>query len=186
MGVRYFFKWLCVVLGLLLTCSIFFYFYLLKNYPFKYREEIVYYSELYGLDKALVFSVIKVESDFVETAVSNKGAMGLMQITLSTANYIASLKGDKSFDMLNGKQNIEYGCYYLRYLYNKFPDAKTMLCAYNAGEGRVKAWLNDKKYSMSGITIDYIEYAETREYVKKIEKTFKIYKKLYGNLLDKQ
>ena len=190
MVVRYFYKIITFLLLVSIVLLAFFIGYvgILKTYvyPLKYREEIFLYSENYNLDKALVFSVVKVESDFREKAVSSKGAKGLMQITDKTANYIALLKKDSDFDMLKSKQNIEYGCYYLRYLMDKFSDTKTALVAYNAGEGKVKTWLKDKQYSSNGITLDYIEYTETREYVEKIEKTFKIYKKLYGNLLDKQ
>lgn len=189
MGVRFLCRLLAVLIVVLAVSvgGVFVYIGALKSaYPLDYKEQVIYYSNYYDLDSALVFSVVKVESGFREKAISNKGAMGLMQITNKTANYIALLKGDTTFDMLDGKQNIEYGCYYLRYLLDKFSDTKTTLCAYNAGEGNVRNWLKDKKYSSNGTTIEYIEYTETREYVKKIEKSLKIYKKLYGKLLDKQ
>ena len=189
MGVRFLYK---IAFWMVLICfaSITLYFAYIgvqkMVYPLKFQEDVNYYSKLYELDKGLVYSVIKVESDFVENAVSSKGAKGLMQITDKTASYIADLKNDSSFDMFNANQNIEYGCYYLRYLIDKFFDIETVLCAYNAGEGKVRSWLKDSKYSSDGITLDYIEYTETREYVNKIKNSLIKYKKLYGNLLDKR
>ncbi|GFR34887.1 hypothetical protein TCEA9_06990 [Thermobrachium celere] len=65
----------------------------------------------------LVFAVIKVESNFDKNAVSNKGAVGLMQIKPSTAEYISNLLKDDSFDkskLFDPDLNIRYGCFYLK------------------------------------------------------------------------
>ena len=71
-----------------------------------------------------------------------------MQITQSTGKYIADLLGEKDFNLFDIDCNIKYGCYYLRYLLIKFNCIQTALCAYNAGEGNVRKWLNNPKYSM--------------------------------------
>ena len=154
-------------------------------YPMKYKEEVVLYAEEFSLNPKLVFSVIKTESGFREDAVSEKGAKGLMQIIDGTASYIAKLLGEKEYDIFSPSTNIRFGCFYLRLLIDKFTVEKTALCAYNAGEGNVNKWLNNKGYSTDGVNLTLIPYRETEEYIKKIYKSYAKYEKLYGNILDK-
>ena len=109
-----------------------------------------------------------------------------MQITPKTGEYIAKLSGAKKYDLLDAETNISFGCYYLSYLYDKFDKIETVICAYNAGEGNVSEWLKNEEYSNDGESLRVVPYSETREYIKKIKKTFEKYKKLYGNILDKR
>lgn len=162
--------------------------YVLKKhvYPLEYKDEIIYYADQYDLDRALVFAVIKTESSFDKNAQSSKGAKGLMQITDSTGAYIAKKKGVVNYDLYDVKCNIDFGCYYIRYLIDRFSDKETALIAYNAGEGKVRQWLNDKQYSLDGKKLEKIPYKETEEYIKKIKQNFSKYKNLYGNILDKR
>lgn len=182
-----------ILLVIIAVCVVFlvvYYSYLLtlRNYvyPIEYKQEVLKESEENGLDWALVFAVIKVESDFNPNALSKKGAVGLMQLKPSTADYVAKLKGQEQVDLYNPKVNIEYGCYYLKYLIEKFKNTNTAVCAYNAGEGKVSSWLRNSEYSKDGKTLDTIPFPETKEYLDRIEKTFNKYKKLYGKIVDKE
>ena len=157
-----------------------------KLYPLKYQEYIKYYSDLCNLDFYLVISLIKIESDFNQKAVSIKGAKGLMQLMDSTSKYVADMIGKDSYDVFNERDNIELGCHYLQYLLKKFPVTSTALCAYNAGEGNVSDWLGEKSLSQDGLNLAVIPFRETREYIVKFEKTFSKYKKLYKNIVDKK
>lgn len=154
-------------------------------YPLLYKEEIIAAAKRYGLDTAFLFGVVKTESGFDANAVSNKGAVGLMQITASTAEYIAKRRGIAEYDLLDAATNLDFGAYYLKYLSEKFYGITEIAAAYNAGEGTVKNWLKNKEYSIDGRTLKAIPYGETAVYVKKICKSLKRYKKLYGKLLDK-
>ena len=154
-------------------------------YPIKYEEFVEEASLKYGIERVFIYAVIKVESGFDKDAVSSKKANGLMQITTPTAEYIAKLKGVKNYDLFDAKTNIDFGVFYMRYLFDRFGDIKTTFIAYNAGEGRVREWLNDKTYSVDGVILKSIPYEETKEYLVKIEKAIKNYKKLYPYLLDK-
>ena len=155
--------------------------YVEKNYvyPLNYTKTINTYADKYKIDRALVYSVIKVESNFDERAESAKGAKGLMQITFSTGQFIASKLNKKEFDPYNPMQSIEFGCWYLRYLMDKFGSLNTVLCAYNAGEGNVLAWLKRAEYSKDQINLYYIPFVETREYVEKVNRSYNKYLKYH-------
>ena len=154
-------------------------------YPLKERETVFYYADYYEIDKALVYAVIKAESGFNEHSESHKGAKGLMQITEPTGRYIADKMGVERYDLMDKETNVNFGCFYIRYLMDKFGDKETALTAYNAGEGKVRIWLMNKEYSDDGKSLKKIPYRESREYIDKIKENFSKYNKLYGNLLDK-
>lgn len=98
-------------------------------------QAIAWYAKQHRLSPALLRAVIKAESDFDPTAVSQKGALGLMQLMPRTA---ASLKVR---DPLNPVENIGGGAKHLRYLLDRFHGNLPMaIAAYNAGEYRVKRW----------------------------------------------
>ncbi len=150
-------------------------------YPMTYCQEISDYAQLYDVDSALVASVINTESGFNEKAVSSKGAVGLMQIMPSTAEWISKLLGKEYSDenLLEANFNIEIGTYYLSYLKNYFKSEELALCAYNAGQGNVKNWLNNTEYSQDGKTLIKIPFEETKNYLNKVYKNYHYYKNKY-------
>lgn len=176
--------WLIITVILLIAA-----FFLLKDivlmsiYPLKYEKEILQYAGEYQIDRHLVAAVIWAESSFDADAVSKKGAMGLMQIMPDTGEWIAQKLKIKDYSLKQLKTpgfNIRLGCWYLRYLNDKFgSDTINMLASYNAGPGKVQSWLNDKKYSSDGLKLENIPYEETKEYVEKITRAYEIYKSLY-------
>lgn len=151
-------------------------------FPFKHEEAIVKYSKENNLDPYFVLSVIMAESGFRTDATSHKNAMGLMQITEDTGQWIAEQMGldDYTSDKLyNDEYNIKMGCWYLNNLREEFGDVDLFVAAYNAGRGNVREWLNNKEYSKDGKTLSYIPYKETKQYVDKVNTYYKIYKKIY-------
>ncbi len=155
-------------------------------YPLKYKQEIVRFADEFNIDEALVFAFVRVESGFNPNAQSEVGAKGLMQITDKTGEYIAQKLGVESYDLFDENTSLKFGCYYIRYLLDKFEAVDTAIVAYNAGEGNVREWLSDSRYSEDGINLKVIPYSETREYLKKIKKSFSKYKNYYKNSLDKR
>lgn len=142
-------------------------------FPKKYKNFVVEFSEKYGLEVALVYASIKQESDFDKKAVSKSGALGLMQILPSTAKWIASeleIEYNKEI-MFEPKVNIEFGCFYLSYLFKKFNDIEIVVCAYNAGETKVLEWIENGR-----INKNLISYPETLNYLKKVMGYYKVYK----------
>lgn len=119
--------------------------------PAQFEPIILSCSREFGVDSALVKAVIHAESGYNPTAVSPKGAQGLMQLMPGTA------KGLKVVDSLNPSDNIRGGVRYLRFLLDTFKgDESLALAAYNSGLSKVA------KYG--GIP----PYPETREYVAKV------------------
>ena len=156
-----------------------------RKFPLKYEKEILKYSREYDLDPSLVASIINAESSFKEDIVSKQGAIGLMQIMPQTAKYISNLMGENEFKtemLFDPEKNINYGCYYLKYLFARFENEKVSLSAYNAGEGNVSKWLKDEKYSDDGITLKSMPYYETLNYVEKIENGVNYYKDRFKNV----
>ena len=144
-------------------------------YPVKYKEEILSASQEFSVKKELIASVINVESNFNANALSNAGAVGLMQIMPSTAKWLCG-KLNEDYDeekLIEPKYNIRLGTYYLKYLSERFSDLKTALASYNAGPTLVSNWLLE--YSEDGVTLDEIPYSETMQYVKKVERNLKVY-----------
>jgi soluble lytic murein transglycosylase-like protein len=113
-------------------------------------------AEHYQVDPLLVRSVIEVESNYDQFAVSAKGAQGLMQLMPDTARRLGV---QNSF---NPYENIDGGVRYLKYLLGLFGDQETpeklALAAYNAGEGAV--------IKHGGVP----PYRETTQYVSKVAK----------------
>ena len=155
--------------------------FLCVTHPIKYQNLIIETSLKYNLDPKVVASLINVESSYETNAKSNKNAIGLMQIKLATASYIAALNNEVSpteKDLYLPEINIKFGCMYLQYLNKKFKDIYTSLAAYNAGETRVRNWLNST-YSTNGISLEFIPYKETENYVKRVKNNLKFYSKIY-------
>ena len=138
-------------------------------FPLRYREEILAASQTYQVDPVLVAAPINAESSFDHTKVSNKQAIGLMQLLPSTAD---SLTKETNIDLYDPATNINLGVKYLAYLINRFNDVDTALFAYNAGEGNVARWLNEQGTT----SLTSCPFKETNAYVNKIKKTKKYYR----------
>lgn len=150
-------------------------------FPIKYEAYVERYAEENGLPEALVYAVIKTESDFDPSAKSGAGAVGLMQLLPSTYEWLTGLTGDEyAPDTLSSPETaIRYGCLYLAQMQARFGGLTETLAAYNAGPGTVSGWLSDSQYARDGKLVD-IPYAETRAYVERVQETAREYQNLYG------
>lgn len=156
--------------------------YVKKSYPTDYSEYVEKYSAEYGVDKFLVYAVIKTESGFRADAVSSAKARGLMQITEVTFDWIKFRLGDEEsefYDMYDPETNIRYGCWFLGFLCEEFGNVEEVAAAYHAGRSKVNEWLNDEKYSADGVHLDVIPGRDTAHYVSKITKALDTYIRLY-------
>jgi soluble lytic murein transglycosylase len=153
-------------------------------YPIYHRDVIIKYSREYDIDPYLISAIIRVESKFYHKAQSHKGARGLMQISQITGDWAASELGIENYDrdmLFEPEINIMIGCWYLHMLKKEFGNnLETVIAAYNGGSGNVTRWLMDSKHSSDGKTLTSIPFRETREYVNRVVKDYRIYKKLYS------
>ena len=154
-----------------------------STHPLKYSGYVEKYSEEYGVDKFLIYSVIKTESGFDTKAVSNVGARGLMQIMEETFDWIKyRLDDDETVydDMFEADTNIRYGAYLIDYLVDYFEDVDAAAAAYHSGIGAVSDWLSDSSCSHDGKTLYNIPSSTAAHYVDKINKALAVYTELYG------
>lgn len=151
-------------------------------YPREYSSIVSREARENNLDEALVYSIIKAESNFDPEAMSRVGAVGLMQLMPSTFDWLLMRDGypDLTYeDMSRPEINIRYGCHYLEFLSEKYSAIKTIAAAYNAGHGAVDSWLKDPNYSDDGINLKYIPYGETAAYAEKVAGFYEKYNELY-------
>jgi soluble lytic murein transglycosylase-like protein len=124
-----------------------------------YDTLIAEFSRKYEVDFALIKAIIRAESGFNPTAISRKGAKGLMQLMPQTALRL------KVSDVFNPRENIEGGVRYFKYLLSLFnDDLRLSLAAYNAGENIVS--------ELRSIP----PYRETVDYVRKVMNYYQSYK----------
>ncbi len=117
----------------------------------QYADLINQVSTEEGVDPELVRAIIRAESNFDPSAVSRKGAQGLMQLMPGTAGRYAV---GNAFDPAS---NIRGGVRYLRFLHDMFSGRLPLaLAAYNAGENVVLRY--------NGVP----PYPETRQYVNRV------------------
>lgn len=124
-------------------------------------------SNFYQVNPKLIYAMIRVESDYDPTAISPKGAMGLMQLIPSTAERFGVRN---PFDP---KENIQGGVSYLRYLLNLFGgNLPLSLAAYNAGEetvirsGGIPAIPETENYVREVSHLYHSKNVGTREYAR--------------------
>jgi len=151
-------------------------------YPLYYEDVIRERALEYEIDPLLVLATIREESRFNSWNESVAGARGLMQIIFSTGEWIAQKLNLEDFndDMLFDPEiNIDLGCWYINYLKERFlNDPILIISGYNAGPGTTSKWL--KEYDRSDLDnfVENIPYSETREHIKKVMKSYQMYKRL--------
>jgi soluble lytic murein transglycosylase len=147
------------------------------RYPLSYPEYIRVHAREHRLDPALMAAIIYQESKFRSNAESSSGAIGLMQLTPSTAHGIALRTGGSAFhttDLYNPEINIRYGAWYVANLFAKYHSERLVLAAYNAGQGNVDRWLAHG---------ESIQFPETRAYVERVEHLKRVYAKAWHSQL---
>jgi soluble lytic murein transglycosylase-like protein len=119
--------------------------------PTAFDALIEKYATLHQVEAALVRAIIQTESAFNTRALSNKGAIGLMQLMPMTARELG-------VDPFVPEQNIEGGVRYFSQLLKMFGGIELALVAYNGGPGYAQ------RYARGQAAL----YGETRDYVTKV------------------
>jgi soluble lytic murein transglycosylase len=144
--------------------------------PLRHEDVIRQQSSEKGVDASLIAAVIYSESKFSD-ATSSAGARGLMQITPEAAEFIEQQSGGTTFelkDLSNPELNIRYGTFLLRELLDRYEgDEAAALAAYNAGPGNADEW------GGSELTVEDIDFPETRAYVEEVLEKKEEYRREY-------
>jgi soluble lytic murein transglycosylase len=153
-------------------------------WPRPYRETVKRAAEEFGADPALVYAIMREESTYRAEVVSPVGARGLMQIMPPTGEQIATALGVPGFDaewLFEPETSIRFGSYYLRELLHTFDDRPPLaIAAYNAGPEVVSTWAQDRDPSVTDVFVDSVPYAETRRYLRRVLRSYRVYGLVYG------
>ncbi len=155
------------------------------KYPLAYFKEIEEIAKKYNFDPYVILSIAKQESIFQTNAVSNSGALGLLQIMPSLGETISqklNMKKFSNFSLIDPKININISIYHLKELFTIFNNNLILvLSGYNAGITITKKWAEQIKIEDPEAFVEMIPYKETRTYIKLILTNYINYQKLYKN-----
>ncbi len=146
-------------------------------YPLHYFELVDKYK---GNNNPIILeSILKEESHFNPFAGSSVGAGGLMQLMPATYAEINQNKGF-SGDIFNPESNIRAGSSYYEGL-KKVLGNKDLyaISAYNGGIGSVSGWMSKLIYNDADEFVEQIPYPETKNYVKKVLRSYWVYGNIY-------
>ena len=117
-------------------------------FPFPYQEAIMQQGKQQELNPLLAISVMRKESTFDPKIDSRVGALGLMQVLPSTAQWVAQKMELTEYDLLKPEDNIKIGTWYLAHNHQRYENNSLLaIASYNAGTGNVNQWV--KRYSLN-------------------------------------
>ena len=154
-------------------------------FPLNYTEEINKNCEMRNLDAFHILALMREESHFDYKARSSSNALGLMQVMLSTASFIAEKKGFETPDerkLLTPEYNIALGTAYFAYVLdvvNNVPMYATG--GYNGGPNAMNSWREKFKGLDTDEFVESIPYPESLYYIKKVYRSRYNYSKIYEN-----
>lgn len=156
-----------------------------KNYTMAYDE---YMSELNTDQKAMLYSLMRQESQMIPGVISTSFALGLMQImpfNVDAINKYHKLKVSSYSDMFEPKYNIAYAIEHMKHIDKALKSPLFKAYAYNGGIGFTKRHLISGDHFNSGkyepfISMELMSNVESREYGKKVLANYTIYKRVLG------
>lgn len=156
------------------------------RYGLYYQELILPAAQQNGFDPLLLFAVIRQESLFEGFVSSTAGARGLMQITLSTGQELATNMGwpphYTDADLYRPLISIGMGAHYLKSIQDNLSgDLYDALAGYNGGPGNAQIW-----QQLAGgdpdLFLEIVRYEETRTYIRSVFENYGMYRLMYGTM----
>lgn len=139
-----------------------------------------------AVDPYLVAAIIREESQYDPRAVSRVGAVGLMQVMPVTAQQVAKRQGFPEVgrdDLFDQDTNIRVGARYVEQLLQQFNgNVMHTVAAYNAGPQAVAGWVAKANGRDPDEWVELIPYQETRQYVKRVLRSYREYHRLGGSV----
>lgn len=149
-------------------------------YPLSFFPTIQEVARMYNIDVFLMLALVREESYFNPNAVSVSNAMGLAQIIPPTGREIARQLGVKRYNLFHPTTNLKFGAFYIAQCLKEFNgNVQCALAAYNAGPHRVREWIKEIDTSRMDEWVEWIPFKQTRNYVKKVMRSYYVYKMLY-------
>ncbi len=154
-------------------------------YPKAFRDLVTKHAEAADkLDPDLLQALMREESALDPKALSWAGALGLCQLMPPTAAEVAAqlkLKRPTQAELLEPDLNLRLGAKYLADVLARQKGVKQhALAGYNAGEGAVRRWRRDFPTAEVDEWVEQIPVQETRNYVKRVLRSYNTYKLLYS------
>jgi soluble lytic murein transglycosylase len=157
------------------------------HYPLVFAPQVISHSRSVQVDPAWTWAIMREESLYKLRATSNAGAYGLMQVIPPTGAKIAQrlqLKNYQPQQLYEPDLSIRMGSWYLaRLLQNYGQHILLASAAYNAGPHYVSAWLTHRYHLDFDVFVEEIFFTETREYTKRIFRSYAVYSQLYHQRL---
>lgn len=152
-------------------------------YPLPYEPALRREAAKNGFDPMLAAGLIRQESTFQADAVSQKNAMGLMQVLPKTGKLMARqlrVRYTKT-SLFEPDFNLEVGMVYVAGLLRDLGAPEYALAAFNAGEDRIALWRSERTYEEIPELVESIPFTETRDYVQIVLRNAEVYRMIYGS-----
>jgi len=153
---------------------------LIMAYPTPYFQDFLNASAKSGIEIELLYAIVREESRFNKNAISPAGAMGIAQIMPEEFKRW-SKKLNVPYKPFDVRINLLVGAMHFKEFLEKLNyDISLTICAYNAGINAVNNWLKILDYSDSDLFFEIIPYRETRNYYRRVMRSYIVYKFLFS------
>jgi tetratricopeptide (TPR) repeat protein len=154
-------------------------------YPRPYWSKLKSYANQAGIDPYFALAIMREESHFDPQALSSSKAMGLMQLMPATAKFMArkqKIKLSEIAEIFNPELNTRLGTLYLGRLSDRFKSELIYTAgSYNAGPSNMLKWIKRWRGKSIDAFVEQIPFSETRKYVKRVYRSYKLYKQIYSS-----
>ena len=154
-------------------------------YPRPYWPQLKSYANQAGIDPYFALAIMREESHFDPLALSSSKAIGLMQLMPATAKFVArkqKIKLNEIDDIFNPKLNTRLGTLYLGSIAGRFKSELIYTAgSYNAGPSNMRKWIKRWRKKSLDAFVEQIPFSETRKYVKRVYRSYKLYKQIYSS-----
>jgi soluble lytic murein transglycosylase len=150
------------------------------SYPRAFPELVTKNARANQIPEALQLAIMREESAFSPRIESFANAIGLTQMLIKTARRFSMGAPVTREVLMDPVKNLEYGSRFLGFLWTHFAkNAALAIAGYNAGEGAVDRWLNERGQLPLDEFLETIPYDETRNYTKRVLSSYFTYAWLY-------
>lgn len=160
------------------------------DFPVLFRAEVLQETKKRNIDPRFILAIMKQESSFRPDAKSQASARGLLQLVYDTAlkyNKKAGFPSIQPDDLYAVRTNVAIGCEYIAALKEEFGGLYEAIAAsYNGGEDNAMRWWNRTNPKDAGVFAAEVGFAETKDYVFKVMRNYRIYRELYDENLNRK